>query len=405
MSTTNAMDYATDNVTGYATDHAKSGATAAATAVVNSWNEWDTLREVVVGSAAGAYYEPTEPGNRPQIRDRPGAPFPTGPKPAEAVARAEEELDGLVALLTAQGVTVRRPAPYDFGRPLRTPGFEVENQYCAVCPRDVMVTVGNEIIEATMSRRARYFEYEPYRSLVREYWEADPRVTWTVAPKPSMSDAMYRPDFWEWPLQRRHERMHDSEFCVTQDEIVFDAADMSRFGRDILVQESMTTNRAGIRWLKRHLERRGLRVHPVHFPLDYFPSHIDCTFVPLRPGLILANPDRPLREDETAMFRENDWKFVEAPEPVLTNDAMPTYCQSSKWLSMNVLSISPTKVICEEQEKPLQDLLDGLGFEVLTVPFRNVFEYGGSLHCATWDIRRDGRQEDFFPSLTRTPAV
>ncbi|MFK4252787.1 glycine amidinotransferase [Streptomyces angustmyceticus] len=359
---------------------------------------------MVVGSAAGAAFEPVEPGNRPQIRGRATAPFPTGRKTAEAVARAEVELDGLAALLEAQGVTVRRPTLHDFSQPLRTPHFEVENQYCAVCPRDVMITLGNEMVEATMSRRARYFEYEPYRKLVYEYWEADPRVSWTVAPKPTMADDMYRQDFWEWPLEERHARMHASEFCITQNEIVFDAADMSRLGRDILVQESMTTNRAGIRWLKRTLEPKGFRVHPVHFPLDYFPSHIDCTFIPLRPGLILTNPDRPLRDDELPMFIKDGWKLIEAPEPVLSNDEMPAYCQSSKWLSMNVLSISPDKVICEEQEKPLQDLLSSLSFEVLTVPFRNVFEYGGSLHCATWDIRRDGAKEDYFPSVSYQPV-
>ncbi|CAM4067907.1 glycine amidinotransferase [Nocardiopsis rhodophaea] len=375
------------------------------TAVVNSWNEWDTLREVVVGSADGACYEPTEPGNRPQVRDRPDEPFPTGPKPPEVIAKANEELDRLAEVLESRGIVVRRPAPYDFSQPLRTPHFGVENQYCAVCPRDVMITVGNEIIEATMSRRARYFEYEPYRHLVYEYWESDPRISWTVAPKPTMASAMYREEFWTWPLEERHRRMHQSEFCVTQDEVVFDAADMNRFGRDIVVQESMTTNRAGIRWLKRHLEPRGFRVHPVHFPLDYFPSHIDCTFVPLRTGLILTNPDRPLREDEVALFTENDWKLVEAPEPVLSNSEMPTHCQSSKWLSMNVLSISPTTVICEEQEAPLHDLLTDMGFEVLTVPFRNVFEFGGSLHCATWDIRRDGTAEDLFPRAKYTPLT
>ncbi|MER8221542.1 glycine amidinotransferase [Streptomyces sp. NPDC094143] len=373
--------------------------------VVNAWNEWDTLQEVVVGSATGACFEPTEPGNRPAVRGPADVPFPTGPKSDEAVARANEQLDGLAALLAAHGVTVRRPAPYDFSQPLRTPGFEVENQYCAVCPRDVMITLGNEILEATMSRRARYFEYEPYRKLVYEYWESDQRVAWTVAPKPTMADAMYRQEFWEWPVEERHARMHESEFCVTQDEVVFDAADMSRLGRDILVQESMTTNRAGISWLRRTLEPKGFRVHPVHFPLDYFPSHIDCTFVPLRPGLVLTNPDRPIREAERRMFTDDGWQLVDAPEPVLTNDDMPLYCQSSKWLSMNVLSISPEKVICEEQEKPLQDLLDSFGFEVFTVPFRDVFECGGSLHCATWDIRRDGTREDYFPSLSSRAAA
>ncbi|MGW0391205.1 glycine amidinotransferase [Streptomyces sp. NPDC003042] len=371
--------------------------------VVNSWNEWDPLREMVVGSADNACFEPTEPGSRPSIRNAPDTAFPTGPKSKEAIYLANEELDGLASLLRSQGVTVRRPEPHDFSAPVRTPDFEVENQYCAVCPRDVMITIGNEIIEATMSRRSRYFEYQPYRKLVYEYWNADSRTQWTTAPKPSMAEGMYREEFWDWPLEKRHAQMHSFEFCVHQDEVVFDAADMSRFGRDILVQESMTTNRAGIHWLKRHLEPRGFRVHPVHFPLDFFPSHIDCTFVPLRPGLILTNPDRPLREGEEKMFLENDWELVEVPQPVLTNEEMPQYCQSSKWLSMNVLSISPTKVICEEQEKPLQDLLAARGFEVFPIPFRNVFEYGGSLHCATWDVRREGEREDYFPKLDYKP--
>lgn len=197
--------------------------------------------------------------------------------------------------------------------------------------------------------------------------------------------------------------MHQFEFCVSQDEVIFDAADCSRLGRDVLVQESMTTNRAGIRWLKRHLEPRGFRVHPVHFPLDFFPSHIDCTFVPLRPGLILANSERPIRADEEKMFFENDWQLIDAPQPTSSDDEMPMFCQSSKWLAMNVLSLSPTKIICEEREKPLQEFLYRLGFGIYPIPFRNVFEFGGSLHCATWDIRREGSCEDYFPHVSYEP--
>ena len=81
------------------------------------------------------------------------------------------------------------------------------------------------------------------------------------------------------------------------------------------------------------------------------------------------------------------------------------FCQSSKWLSINVLSISPTKVICEEREKTLQELLSKHGFEVFPLPFRNVFEFGGSFHCATLDIRRKGEREDYFPNLKYTPIV
>ncbi|MFN8488417.1 MAG: arginine deiminase family protein [Caldilineaceae bacterium] len=378
------------------------------TPIVNAWNEWDELEEIVVGIADNAHFEPTEPGNRPGLRDKQLAeyfPFPRGPKKQAVIEKANEELDGLVQLLEKHGVTVRRPQKHDFGQPVKTPHFEVHNQYCAVCPRDVMLTVGNEILEATMSRRGRFFEYLPYRQLVYEYWHTDPHMLWHAAPKPSMADHMYRQEFWEWPLEERFARMHEFEFCITQGEVIFDAADCSRFGRDVFVQESMTTNRAGIRWLKRHLEPRGLRVHPIHFPLDFFPSHIDCTFVPLAPGVVLTNPERPIHAGEEQFFFENDWEFITAPQPTSTNAEMPMFCQSSKWLAMNVLSISPKKVICEAQEHPLHELLDKHGFEVYTIPFRNVFEFGGSLHCATWDIRRKGACEDYFPALRYEPVV
>ena len=366
--------------------------------VVCSWNEWDPLEEIVVGIATGACFDLNEPGHRPQRRGcRRDLPFPQGAKPAHAIDQATAELDGLAALMERRGVTVRRPAPLDFSQSVRTPHFAVEHQYCVTCPRDVLLTVGSEIVEATMSRRTRYFEHLAYRPLILDYWRRDPSVVWTVAPKPTMADTMYRKAFWDWPLEERHLRMHDFEFCITQDEVVFDAADVMRLGRDVLVQESMTTNRLGIHWLKRHLEPRGLRVHPVHFPLDFFPSHLDCTFVPLRPGLALTNPDRPIHREEARLFLDNGWRLVDAPRPSLSNDEMPEFCQSSQWLSMNVLSLSPETVVCESSEHALHELLDSLGFEVLTVPFLNVYEFGGSLHCATWDIRRSGNCEDYFP--------
>jgi len=42
-------------------------------------------------------------------------------------------------------------------------------------------------------------------------------------------------------------------------------------------------------------------------------------------------------------------------------------------------------------------LLEENGFEVIHIPFRKVYEFGGSLHCATWDIEREDKMEDFFP--------
>lgn len=40
---------------------------------------------------------------------------------------------------------------------------------------------------------------------------------------------------------------------------------------------------------------------------------------------------------------------------------------------------------------------DRLGFEVVPVPFRDVYPFGGGLHCATTDVYREGECEDYFP--------
>jgi glycine amidinotransferase len=170
---------------------------------------------------------------------------------------------------------------------------------------------------------------------------------------------------------------------------------MMRCGKDIFVQLSMTCNDAGIEWLRRELEPHGLRVHRVRFPYDLAPSHLDCTFVPLRPGLVLTNPERPILEEDAELFRANGWRFIDAPQP--TNPIRPWASQSSKWLSMNVLSVSPTCVVAEEQEVALHEVLEAEGFEVIKVPFRAVYEFGGGLHCATWEILRADVAEDFFP--------
>jgi glycine amidinotransferase len=38
-----------------------------------------------------------------------------------------------------------------------------------------------------------------------------------------------------------------------------------------------------------------------------------------------------------------------------------------------------------------------LGVEVIPIPYDRVLEFGGSLHCTTLDVYREGSCEDYFP--------
>ena len=63
---------------------------------------------------------------------------------------------------------------------------------------------------------------------------------------------------------------------------------------------------------------------------------------------------------------------------------------------MNILSLDEKTVIVEEQEQPLIDALNEWGFDTLPIPFRNFYPFGGSVHCATADIRRSGGLRSYF---------
>jgi glycine amidinotransferase len=357
--------------------------------VVNSHNEWDTLQEVIVGRVEGAAVPRFEANIQVDAPPRywnffqqyGGQPFPE-----ELVEPASKELNQFCKILESEGVTVQRPDRVDFSQTYQTPDFEASGLYAAM-PRDILIVIGNDIIEAPMAWRSRFFEYRAYRSLLKEYLQRGAK--WTTAPKPLMSDDLYDFDFAAKSPEEQEALVEQGRYVTTEFEPCFDAADFVRCGRDIFVQRSHVTNRMGITWLRQHLGEL-YRVHEIKFQ-DLNPMHIDASLVPLKPGLALINPTRPPVEAE--LFRKAGWDLVEAALPTT-----PDYWKlpiASKWISMNLLSLDTERVIVERQEEPTQKLLKDLGFKVIPVDFRNFYTFGGSFHCATCDIRRDGQLEDY----------
>jgi len=416
--------------------------------IVNAWTQWGRLNTIVVGRAdPKSCHLPHEPACHAEINDphiAAAIDWPGGcVKHSETIKAAAAQLDNFCAVLEAETVRVKsvkafdtelqrtvdkkrteqiqnpasekddvrvlqkgkistlRPTEMDWSKSVAGPHWDSVSQYCATCPRDTMITLGNTILEGTMSKRSRYFEHLACRDISLNLWRKDPeRVRFWACPKPSMADSMYNLDFFDLTDEQRFKRMRSYEFCVNEKEPIFDAADITRVGKDIFVQKSMVTNDSGIKWLTTHFP--DLRVHPIHFPYDLYPSHIDCTFVPLRPpsggsdGLALINPERPPLKSESELWRKNGWKFLNAPLPAQFD--RPPFSQSSYWLSMNLLSISPNSMVIEENEIPMYDLLRENGFDPITVPMRHMYDFGGAIHCSTWDIQREDSCVDYFPN-------
>lgn len=136
-----------------------------------------------------------------------------------------------------------------------------------------------------------------------------------------MNDSMYNVDWLEKTEEERAAHRENFEFCLKNDEIVFDAADFTRTGKHVFGQISMTTNKTALEWLHRELEPHGFIVHPLHIQQETTPSHIDCTLVVLKPGLVMENVDRQLTAEGKKLWLDNGWKFIQGPEP--NNPALP----------------------------------------------------------------------------------
>ncbi len=348
--------------------------------VVSSYNEWDPLEEVIVGVVEGSCVpalhlaiEATMPAeHRDFFASAGGKPFP-----AAWIAAASRELNELVRVLEGEGVTVRRPEPLDFSRPFATPDWQSPAGLYGAMPRDLLLVVGDEIIEAPMAWRCRYHEIDAFRPLLWEYFRQGAR--WTAAPRPLLRDELYDAEYEE-PLRGGGQR-----YVVGEQEPTFDAADFVRCGRDIFAQRSHVTNELGIQWLERHLGP-GYRMHRLETRDDH-PMHIDASFMPLAPGKLLINPERIVKIPDAL----RGWDVLVSPHPTST----ASFALCSTWVNMNVLMLDERRMIVESHDETFIAAARRWGFAPIPVPFRSFNQFGGAFHCATLDVRRRGGLQSY----------
>jgi N-dimethylarginine dimethylaminohydrolase len=281
------------------------------------------------------------------------------------IEESNEDLDQMADDLRKLGVRVHRPPKTDFTATMATENWEVDG-YHAYCPRDTILTVGNEAIETPMAMRHRQNEARIYRKIVN-----------TVrAPVPKLLDTLYDRSVRGVPTLRN-------------DEPVFDAANCLKIGRDIMFLIANTGNLAGADWLQHHLGS-DYRVHPVRDVYAFV--HIDSTIVPLRPGLVLLCPTRVNEMNLPEYFRS--WDKIYAPEPVET-PYDPVWVRASKWIALNCLSVAPDLVFVEKNQVGLMREFDRYDIHSHPVQLRHARTLGGGPHCVTLDLVRDDLLEDF----------
>lgn len=358
---------------------------------VNSYNEWDPLEEVVVGRLDGAMLptwqtiaRATVPPDSEYLKKRieernKGA----SPYSEELIAAGQKDLSEFIHILKAEGVKIRQPDSYPLSKSYSTPYWSVESSFCSANPRDVLLVIGDELIEAPMAHRDRHYEIHPYRRILKDYFSQGAR--WTSAPRPELLDDLYDANY---QLPGEGEEMR---YITTEFEPTFDAADFIRCGRDIFVQRSHVTNQSGIEWLRRHLGDK-YRIHEVKTKCRQA-CHIDTTFMPMAPGKLLYNP-KFMEYEEIPEFVRKQWDIFECPTPVIRDwqKKMPI----SHWVNMNFLMLDEERIMVEQSQVHTIQAFKEWGFKPIPCPFFNYYIFGGSFHCATLDVRRRGELKSYF---------
>lgn len=390
---------------------------------INSHNEWDKLREVVLGTAdkTMAVLTRTKPNPIPESVLKKAYGLAHSAYPQWLLDEVNEDLEGASEVFKQFGVTVHRPNVYDISRMYSSPygwsstGNNIYNL------RDLHLIVGNNIIESASPLKCRYFEATALYDVWYKYFESGFR--WLIAPKPTLNGEVLTPYFGDendrqlTPEDARYQELTKGRLeelhKLVEKEILFEAANTVRMGRDILYLISSAGNLLGAKWLQTVLGDE----YRVHLTKDiYRSSHIDSTVLCLRPGLVLLNSTRvnekncpkiferwdkiwftdvaPVTEQELA-FQKNVRDKINA-ELIELGFETNLQLMGSPWVGMNVLSLDPNTVIVDSRQTNLIKVLEKYKITSVPIRMRHPYTHGGGIHCATLDTVRDSKLELYF---------
>ena len=374
-----------------------------------SYNSWDPLKKVVVGSAFTSGWFNDHPD--PLVRDA----------MTKVNEETREDLDNLAHVLQERGVEVYRTPDQtlDHGKVMYSVAEYMDQTgeipKCRMSPRDEFIVLGENLI---MGRPGNGYPM----------W-CDPKFDlFEPAPWAGCEDVL--DVCWD-----KDSPWHISHFDMQDDEKPrFDGPCMVRTGRDITVDVQIK-NAAGHtfcdRWLQAYNQEFGynFRGHKVRFG-----RHSDGLMSIPRPGVILSSvavtdyentypgwtvirAPKPKNEyiekfwdiknnskyiDDNGFMHKKYWVAGEEGNAALTEfikvhmNKNVGYAYETNF-DVNTLSIDENTVLTSGYNAQVEKDLNKLGIEVIVTPMRHRYFWDGGIHCNTLDLYRDGEMTDLFP--------
>jgi N-dimethylarginine dimethylaminohydrolase len=302
--------------------------------MIHSYNEWDPLKEVVVGCADFANWPSNDPvfAQESEKTTWKETAVPSGPVPDWIIDEANEDLDTLAATLEMCGAVVHRP---------NTINFQQRGGMYNYCPRDRLLIYGSTVVDPAMMYPCRDMESEALEQVIYR------------------ADTVYR--------MPRNQGM------------TLDAANVLRLNNTMLYLQSASGNQLAFEWLSSKFPN-------VNFEVCSFYSgvHIDSTIVPLREGLVIVNGSRVNASNLPNVFK--NWQVIWVDDVVAQE--FYQYPYASKWIALNMLVVDPHTVIVDKHQIKLMDTLENFNFTVIPLELRHSRTLGGGFHCVTLDLLR-----------------
>ncbi len=377
--------------------------------ILNSFNEWSPLKEVIVGSpinfnlsdlelsfklffhdnlTSSFYYPSYGSKNADACND----PSETSSLNSQYVEELNEDVEELVGTLEDLSVKVLRPKQLNKIYDIATPYWKT-SAVPALNVRDQAIVFGNHLIESPPLIRARYFENDLLKDSFYNYFKQG--CKWSVMPRPMMTDNSFDLSYVneqdrQMVAQETIFKQEPSEFDVGI-EMMIDAAQCIRIGKDVLVNVATKNHELGLEWLERQLGDQ-FRFHRIYRLSD---NHIDSIILPLRPGKLLLRDPKYLSYLPEFLQK---WDIIYPPEP--KESLFPQYGNNSltltsKYIDLNVLSVNEKQIIVNSLNPELMKTLEKNGFEPIPVRHRHRRLFGGGFHCFTLDTVREGGMEDY----------
>lgn len=328
---------------------------------INSYNTFDPIKEIILGDVDYSVINFCEPNQKQRL--------------THIFNKTQKELNAIQTQLESLGIKVHRPNKIK-NTEVKTPYWTSDCTRIPLSPRDVILIMGDTIIETAPWMKERTFETYYYRDTFLHYVNNGSK--WITMPLP------------RYDYEGINVPNSDTNEVINQDPIL-DGASVLKYGKDIFFSGGTSHNKLGEQWLKNNFPN--YRYHNLD---KTFIGHLDAHLNIIRPGLLYTYHHK----DKLPEYFQN-WDIISAsPEQdknlmkqqILIDDKIQDDDFENTVLCINSLVINPNTIMIPDFYKSNVELMKQFEKNKVDVVFTTLSYqhfFGQGLTCMTLELSRE----------------